>query len=170
MSGDLVSLESLLRGRQAQILGTWRELILATYPEPTARFLDAVRDPFRDPIGHRLHEATEALLEGIVQGRPFHDLDEALDRVLRVRAVQAQPPSQALDFVFLLKRACRQGLSDVLDERARTALDARLDGLACRAFDVYMRCREEIHEIRVRDVRRRVATMYERLTEGTVTP
>ena len=166
MSGHHAGYESLLRGRQAQLLSAWRELVLASFPEPTARFMRREQDPFRNPLGSCIREGTEALLEGIVQGRSLHDLDGPLDRLVRFRAVQGQPPSQALEFVFLLKRACRETLGDGLDGAALAALDQRIDGLALCAFDAYCKCREEIHEIRLREVRRRVATAFERLTAG----
>jgi hypothetical protein len=166
LSVDDASFESLLRGRQAELLTAWRELILATFPEQTARFLRRERDPSANPLGDRIRAGTEVLLEGIAQGRPLHDLAGALDTLVRFRAVQGQSASQALEFVFLLKRAVRETFGRALDETSRGALDGRIDALALSAFDAYTRCREEIHEIRVRDVKRRVATVFERLTAG----
>jgi len=77
-----------------------------------------------------------------------------------VRAVQGQRPSQALEFVFLLKRALRGVLGEAYD----AAFDERVDGLALVAFDAYVTCREEIHEIRVREARRRVGLILERFS------
>jgi hypothetical protein len=166
LSDHHAGFESLLRGRQADILTAWRELMLASFPEQTARFLRRERDPFRNPLGHRIRESTEVLLEGIGQGRALHLLAGPLDALVRFRAIQGQPPSQALEFVFLLKRACRDTLGASLNAEAASALESRIDGLALSAFDAYSRCREEISEIRVREARRRVATLFERVAAG----
>jgi hypothetical protein len=45
------------------------------------------------------------------------------------------------------------------------ALDDRIDGVLLAALDVYSRCREEIFDIRVKDVRNRSLKMMERLNE-----
>jgi hypothetical protein len=145
---------------QAEILDAWRDLIFASFPAQTARFLKGQPDRFQNPLGHFIRSGTQDLLDGLLAGRDPRELTAAIDALVRMRAVQGQRPSQALEFVFLLKRALR----DILGEAYDPAFDGRVDGLALVAFDVYMGCREEIHEIRLREARRRVGLILERFS------
>ena len=57
--------------------------------------------------------------------------------------------------MFLLKRAVREELGDAAGgcrraRRARPSSSAGIDRLALMAFDVFMRCREQIYELRAR--------------------
>ena len=80
---------------------------------------------------------------------------QALDSIIRIRAVQNFTPSQATAFVFLLKQVIRDELQpDIQRERLSNeflAFEARIDAMALSAFDVYMKCREEIHRIRMNE-------------------
>jgi hypothetical protein len=42
------------------------------------------------------------------------------------------------------------------------ALDRQIDGVLLMAFDVYSKCRQQIYEIRVRDVKNQVGKLLER--------
>jgi hypothetical protein len=149
-----------IRQRQAEVLEAWRDLIFASFPEQTARFLKAQPDRFQNPIGHFIRSGTEELLEALIAGRHPNEMATSVDALVRLRAVQGQRASAALEFVFLLKRALRRVLGEPYD----VGFDERVDGLALVAFDAYSRCREEIHEIRVREARRRVGRFLERFS------
>ena len=98
---------------------------------------------------------------------------EALEGLVRIRAVQDFSPAEAVAFVFLLKRAAREVLEDVSEQaqsvpaRVLSDLEARIDSLALLAFETYTRCREEIFEIRVREAQRRTAALLERFNRET---
>lgn len=165
------ALERRLAEQHEAILAAWRALVFASYPEGAARLLRRAPDPFRNPLGQRIHDATAAVLDAItgvhepvgrradVQAGAPGPLGEILDPLVRVAAVQGQPPSVALGFVFALKRALRDALGDALAPAEWAALDERVDGLALAAFDAYCRCREEVADIRVRGAQRRVAAL-----------
>jgi hypothetical protein len=147
---------------QADVLASWRDRIFRTFPEQTARFLQRETDAFRNPVGERIRQGTADLLDGVLGGcepAAFRDGAEAL---VRIRAVQGQPPSRALECIFLLKRAFR----DLLGKPRADAFDDRIDVLALVAFDAYARCREEVNEIRVRETQRRVALLMRRFSDA----
>lgn len=76
-------------------------------------------------------------------------LESALDEILRVRAVQDLPPSQAVGFVFLLR--------DILDEKGEerpARMHKRIDRLLLLAFDHYVLCREDLARVRQGEVER----------------
>jgi hypothetical protein len=158
------SLERQLRDNQARILGAWREAIFASFPPQSARLLTREQDPFRNPVGHRIGTGTESLLEGFVSGRTPSELAATLDSLVRVAAVQDQPASQAVGFIFLLKRVLRAVVGEALSPAQLALLDERIDGLALAAFDIYATCREQVCEIRIRAANRRVAALIARFT------
>lgn len=150
-----------LGAHRAEILDAWRGLVFARFAAPAATLLSKP-DPFGNPLGSRVQASTEALLEALALGRPAGDLAAAMDPLMRVQAIQGGPPSEAVAFVPLLDRAWRQVRGGV-PPGLEAGLKERLDGLMLIAFDVYMRCREDICEIRVRAAHRRVAALVDRL-------
>ena len=65
--------------------------------------------------------------------------------------------TQAITFVFLLKKAIREVLADDIGKslgyRSLLEFEARIDELALLALDIYMKCREKVHEIRLKEVK-----------------
>jgi hypothetical protein len=160
-------LDEYLSEKRDAIVTEWYERITSQYPPETAKFLREQADPFANPVGAGLRDELGPLYDAVVVGNDVARIDQALDRIIRVRAVQAFEPSQALAFLVELKRVIRgRVVSDGLECAAElAALDDRIDGLLLAAVDVYSRCREEIFEIRVKDVRNRSLKMMERLNE-----
>lgn len=113
------------------------------------------------------HESTviapslTALLDGLIEDVPVDSLRPALDELLRARSVQGLAPSAAVSFVFDLKRVMRQALPpEALASPCSEyllALDNRIDRLGLAAFDVYVGLREQIFDLRVKDVQRQTA-------------
>jgi hypothetical protein len=88
-------------------------------------------------------------------------LRHGLEEFIRVRAVQDMTPEQAVGPVLAFKAVIRRHLAGrkiTLDDAARaelTALEDRIDALALLAFGLYARCRDDVHAMRLQDVRRR---------------
>jgi hypothetical protein len=162
---DLV-LRDVLLPHRGEALERWRGLVFASYPEEAVRFFRKEKDGFKNPVGQSIHRATEAILDGALLGRDAEGVPEALEAIVRIRAVQEFSPSEAVAFVFLLKRAVREVLEGVLSDgppaEALSGLESRVDALALAAFETYTRCREELFEIRLRSAKRRVSVLLER--------
>lgn len=161
-------LESLLSENRGAVLKRWFRLILETYPPDAARLLQRNEDRFANPVAYTISEGTEAIYDGLVQGVEPDRLSEPLDDIIKIRAVQDFPPSQAVGFVFLLKRAIREELADDVREhqlyRQMLEFESRVDAAVQVAFDMYMRRRQKIYEIRVNEIRGRSARLLERLS------
>ena len=162
--------------RQDEILKRWIEHTIESYPEETAKFLRSKTDRFANPVGASLREGLAELLDGIMRGVEPDELSSALDRVIRVRAVQDFEPSAAISFVFDLKDLLRGVAGDTgSDAPGRfDTLDKRIERLGLCAFNVYMRCREQMWSIRAQEIRHqsvgimeRVAAWRERREENT---
>jgi hypothetical protein len=149
------------------ILASWLERILAAYPPEAARFMRDTPDPFGNPVGAALREELGTLLDAALGAVDEERLRDALDRIVRIRAVQGLPPSAAVGFVLELKpilvRLVDGSGVAAADERAR--LDRQVDRVLLVAFDVYSACREQVYEIRVRSIRERSLRHVERLNE-----
>ena len=150
-----------------EILGRWIDGVIAGYPEETAEFLRSKKDRFANPVGASLREGLAELLDGIIRGVEPGELSPALDRVIRVRAVQEFEPSAAVSFVFDLKDLLSEilGNSYVDADGSRERMNQRIERLGMCAFDVYMHCREEMWKIRAREIRNQSVGIMERVAE-----
>jgi hypothetical protein len=160
-------LGEFLSRRRAVLVSEWFDRVVDGYPDETARFLRSQADPFANPVGAGLRDELGSLVDGLIAGTDEQLLVPALDRILRVRAVQDMSPSVALGFLFELKELVRLSLgAEGLDCAVElTAFEDRIDRLVLTALDVYARCREQVFEIRVREIRNRSMKMMERLNE-----
>ena len=167
---DLV-LRDVLQPHRSEALDRWRGFLLDSYPEEAARFFRKEKDRFKNPVGQSIHRATETLFDGALLERDAEGVPEALESLVRIRAVQDFSPSEAVAFVFLLKRAVREVLkeasADGAPARALSDLESRVDALALAAFETYTRCREELFEIRLRASQRSMAVLLERFGRGS---
>ena len=89
-----------------------------------------------------------------------------MDELIRVRAVQNFSPSQAAGFVFLLKKVVRERFWHEIEAQnlwARLlAFESRIDGLALVALDLFAKCRERFHDIKLSDLRREYTQLLKR--------
>ena len=141
------------------ILERWIERTLKSYPEGMHAFLGGEQDPFRNPVGHTLRENLATLLHELMGSMDRESVACALDAVVRMRAVQNFSPADAVRFVFALRQAVFEVSGAVPD-----SLESRIDELALMAFDQYMSCREQIFELRAKELRQQAR--YAKFGEG----
>jgi hypothetical protein len=151
-------MQDLLQKRDA-ILEQWLEQTLASYPSQTARFLRDENDRFRNPVGQTLKEGLATLLDQITGEMDTAKIRPALESIVRLRAVQDFTAGQATGFVFSL----REILYENLEGGGPPSWQKRIDEMALLAFDLYMRCREEIYHIKARE-RQREVFVWERMS------
>jgi len=160
-----VSTLDLIRLRRSEVASAWVELTLATYPEASARFFAAERDAFRNPVGAVVRRAVPSLLDGVLGDAAEEKVLEALDAVVRLRAVQDFSAGQAVGFVLLLKRAIRRVLGDELSScptaEARE-VEERVDALTLQAVDILAACRQRLFELRTGEAKARVHSLLKR--------
>jgi hypothetical protein len=129
----------------------WLEKTLAAYPANARPFIAAERDPFRNPVGHTLEESLSTLVRECLGSMDAQAIEPAVDALVRLRAVQDLSPAEALRFVFDLRTVARDAGIPLPDDFA-----ARVDQIALLAFDKYMACREQIFDLRVKELRSRL--------------
>jgi hypothetical protein len=150
---------------QDEILKRWIDHTIEGYPQETAKFLRSKTDPFANPVGAGLREGLAELLDGLIRGVEPESLSSALDRVIRVRAVQDFAPSAAVSFVFDLKDLVREalGATNADGEKSMDTIGNRIERLGLIAFDVYMGCREQMWAIRAQEIRNQSVGIMERV-------
>jgi hypothetical protein len=162
-----VRLRDALEGHRSAILERWRAKVFASYPKEAARFFRSEKDAFRNPVGHSLLRGTQVIYDGVALGQETGSVMEAVEAIVRPRAVQELSASEAVGFVFALKRAVREHLRELGAEGELwpelVVLDERLDTLASAAFDLYGQCRESVYRIRVGELRRSAAMLLRQL-------
>jgi len=162
----MTQLRELLDQKRPALVRGWLDRTLATYSPEASRFFGDSKDKFANPVGQRLAEGVEALLDELIAGADPQRLCELLEPVIHLRAVQEFTPAQAVGFVFGLKATLREVLGDTLQEPGMrsglTDLEERIDQLALYAFDIYTVSREKMYEIRVEEIKRRVAGLMRR--------
>ncbi len=166
-----MALKDLLEKERGAILKKWFDLILATYPGDTAASMAKGKNQFTNPVGHTISLEIERVFEKLLGNAETEEFTGPLDSILKIRSVQDFAPSEAVGFVFLLKKAIVEilkdkGLKDPVSEEWQ-ALQKRIDDLALLAFDIYMGCREKICEVRIHRAQSEKETalrMMERMT------
>jgi hypothetical protein len=163
-----------LAGRRQAIIEAWLARTVDTYPPQAAQLLREQRDPFRNPVGQVLREGLPALLDILLGEGDLEAAGPALDRVVRLRAVQDFTPGEAVGFLFLLKAVIREVLGAAGGQAGGPpdpieGLEDRIDRLVLLGFDRYTACREQMAEIRVREAQRRLFVL-ERMHGGGALP
>lgn len=179
-----------LAAKKRALVGAWLARTLQSYPAHTSRFLSEEKDPFRNPVGCTLAEALPALFDQVVEGLDAARTSDILDPVVRIRAVQDFSAAQAVAFILALKQVVREAMhfpphpplspgtlwvgaedkgEGANQLEALTILENRIDAMALVAFDLYMRCREQLYEIRANEARRRLFVLERMRGDGAGT-
>ncbi len=154
-----MTLQLIFEQRRAEIFEKWHAMLVDSYPKETGRFLRREKDAFANPVGARFETALEKVLYGFIDDKSQDSWKDSLDEILRVRAVQDFSPSDALRFIMGLKDVLRMTAAksgkNVSPEELR-AFEDRVDRMLLAAFDIYSRCRQDLYEIRVKEISRQV--------------
>ena len=145
-----------LAAKKQEILNSWFQATVDSYPAETARFVKNQKDPFANPVGQITYQSLATLMDALSAGAGREAMAKALDPILRIRAVQTFTPSKATSFVFSLKQILRQHLpGDGRDaDGEMNDLDRQIDEMAMAAFDIYVACREKIYELKATESRK----------------
>jgi hypothetical protein len=162
-----MSLNNLLERNKDDIVKQWLVSVIDTYPADTSKFIKNQKDPFANPVGNTLSVNLGPLFDELLNEMDYKSIASYLYPILRVRAVQPiLSSSQSTGFIFSLKKVIREVLKkelsdpDILKELLR--FESKIDELTLIAFDIYMKCREQVYEIKANEVRNRTFRAFER--------
>jgi hypothetical protein len=161
-----VRLENLLTQKRSTILKKWFNVVIETYPPESAVFLKKQKDCFANPVGSSILQGIEGIFEELLHGIDYEKVPTFLDNIIRIRSVQDFSPSQAIVFVFLLKKVIREELRKEIRENGLSedllALESRIDDLALCAFDIFMECREKIYDLKAMELNNQTYSLLKR--------
>jgi hypothetical protein len=149
-------LKRLLSEKKSAIMTKWFDVILETYPADTSAFLKKQKNRFTNPVGQTILQGIESIFDGLLQGSNPEKISPFLDNIIRIRAVQDFSPSQAVSFIFSLKKVMAEELVNESGEhlyRELQELEAEIDSLALVCFDIFVKCREQLYDIKANELR-----------------
>ncbi len=163
-----MTLEEFLADKKTDVLKKWFDLVLQTYPADTSTFLRNQKNPFTNPVGHTIYKGIEKIYDELI-GAGSGEISEFLDNIIRVRAVQDFSPSQAISFIFSLKKVIREELGQSFQGKFPydevLSLEARIDALALSSFDLFMKCREKLYDIKANELRNMTFRLLQRVND-----
>lgn len=154
-----MNLKTIVQEKKPEIIKRWFEALVETYPEGTRGSLRKQEVQFGNPVGYNYAQGVDALFDALLGGMLPDTVSTFLDSMVRIRAVQNFTPSQAVGFIFQLKKIVRDVLgAEVLQERRLldelVVLESAIDDLSLFAFDLYMQCREKLYDIKAQEASR----------------
>ncbi|MBN2539832.1 MAG: RsbRD N-terminal domain-containing protein [Deltaproteobacteria bacterium] len=155
-----MGIENLLLKKRTKLLDTWFTMILEGYPPETSIFFKSEKDRFSNPIAYQISEGITGIYDALSQGKSPVDISPFLSNIVKIMAVQELSPSESVSFISLLKKIVREELKGdpeedhMADELLR--FESKLDELTFISFDVYMKHREKLFELKVKDAKNRV--------------
>ena len=164
-----MSLKELLCDRKKDIIKKWQEGIFKLYPADSIRFLTSETNQFANPVGYSIREHTEKLFDEFMAETEIDSerVGPVLDEILRIMAIQDFTPSEALKYLYILKKVIFQELdgtsgidNDLYYELV--TMYGRIDEINLIAFDIYSKCREKIYEIKVETAKNQVSGLLRR--------
>jgi len=161
-----MTLNGLLSEKRTEIIRKWVDAVLATYPADTSNFLKKQENRFSNPVGHTVNQGIEGIYDELLKGADPEAVGPLLDGIVRVRAVQDFSASSAVSFVFLLKPIIRDELAsaggnDILYGEL-LQFESRIDDLALLSFDIFMKCKEKLYDIRANEMKNMTYRLIQR--------
>ena len=141
----------LIRENRSKVFERWQESVLAFFPEKMH-----IDTPLAQALSEVLGEVLDAL------GESPETLNEALNRLLRILAVQSFPPSRAMSLFFELKSILREIAPGDVKQKHWDELQTGIERLTLEAFDSYMVHREKIYQLKVEESKRQTFMMSRR--------
>ncbi len=178
-----MKLYNLLSEKKSAVLNRWYDAALESYPPDTSSFLKGQKNKFLNPVGSTIFQGIENLFQellcennphspphpplskggqergkGGIRGFSGERVSQFLDDIIRVRAVQDFTASQSIAFILLLKKVIREELkNEIVEYRLHEELlefESRIDTMTLLAFDIYMKCREKLYQLKVNELQR----------------
>ena len=163
-------LREILNKKKSSIVHNWTELIFNSYPAEAVNFLSTKKNQFSNPVGYTVTTNTEKIFDELINDCDFERIKLLLDDIIKIRAVQSFPPSQAVYFLLDLKKAIRDECkAELLDKAVSDELsnfELLIDKMLIIGFELYMEAREKVFKIRVNEIKSRSIKALENAEEN----
>jgi RsbT co-antagonist protein rsbRD N-terminal domain len=153
-----MNLRGLLEEKKSSIVKKWVHAVFENYPADSTNFFLKQQDRFLNPVGHTISEGIRDIFNELLRDSDPEKFFPILNDIIKIKAVQDFTPSKALSFLFLLKKVIREEAGSEIQKKhltdELTTFEAQIDQLILLSFDIYVKCRERIYELKTDDVRR----------------
>jgi len=151
-------LHGYLTENKSTILTKWFHLLLDIYPQETSRHLKKVNNQFSNPMGHNIMQGLDEIYDELLQQMDRDKLYKAIDRIIRIKAIQDVDAADACSFIYTLKGIIRDAVNGELgsDPAVLTELlnlERKMDEVALLTFNIYVDCRETVYKLRVHQIK-----------------
>lgn len=151
-----MQLGKLLSEKRAVILEQWEDFLLNQFAPDTVQIFKKQKDQFANPMGHKISAGLAELFQVICETGDHEVETPSLGQLIKLRAVQQISSSDAVSFVFQLKKIvrkeCMKKMKTAGSYEEWLAFDARVDAAALAVFDMFMASREQIYKVRVSEL------------------
>ena len=153
--------EQYLKKNKQKVVDAWIASVIATYPADAVKFFKDTKDPFANPVGSTIKRSLGLLFAQVVKKKmDLAAVNEALDLIIRLRAVQEFSPSQAISFIFSIKHLLRKSLDNYRSDKGVELfledVASNVDELILIAVDIYGKCRDKIYSLRINQAKESV--------------
>lgn len=159
-------LNNLLKEKKSAISTKWFDTIMETYPTNNTGLFKKQEDKFANPVGHTFSKGIDSILEALIEEKDLAERLPFLEDIIKVRAVQDFTPSKAMNFIFSLKKVVREELKKEIRrdqiEDELLSFESKIDDLALSAFNIYVKCREQLNQLKVDELKRMTFTLLKR--------
>ena len=162
-----MTFNKLLVQHKTAIVKKWIKVLFDSYHPDTSILFQREKDPFANPVGDSINQGLAVVFDELcTEIINVEKMRSLLDPVLRVRAIQSFTASEAILFVFSLKKIIRKTFSNQLHNDhindAVLKFETKIDELGLIAFDVYMDCVKKLYEINATEEKKRTFSAFER--------
>jgi len=158
-------LEKLLEEKKSSIVKIWVQRTIDSYAPDAAMFFKNQMNDFLNPVGGTIRSSLESLYDTILFKKDAESIKSTLEPLIKIRAVQNFSASQAVAFLFFLKKIIREELKKEMkkiDPTSLAAVDASIDAMVLIGFDIYVQCREKIYDLKTNEERSKIYKAFAR--------
>jgi hypothetical protein len=152
-----MSLINFLKEKKPGLLDQWKALSLLPFQEGSVFFKST--NQFSNPVAWTTEKELNIIYDSITGLVDAKSTDKALDGIVRIRAVQDATPSESTKFLYNFKKLLKDQFKDLNNLKLKNGesislqefieLESVIDDLIYRAFDLYMKCREQLFNIKL---------------------
>ncbi len=154
-----MNLNQHLTKKRSAILKAWHDAVLVMSNGSAPGFLEKQRTLVVDAMGYDLERGIDGLFDALLQGVIPDEVSRFLDGMIRIRAAHDFTASQAVALILAAKKIVREKIeNEILDDpdlgEELAAWDSAVDDLVLFAFDIYVRHREAVLELKADDAKK----------------
>ena len=167
-----MQLQTILAKKKAAVIDRWFDVVVDSYPTDTSRLLKSQQDPFANPVGQTTLGGLDAIFDLLASGQDLKSAATHLDPIIRIRAVQDFTPSRATGFIFGIKAIVREIVEKAAKKQqveqrlqlqeALRRFEDNVDEIGLMGFDIFMRCKETLYNIKAQETRNSTYRAFKR--------